>query len=86
MADSALLLQAKWDWANTSASNEYSTQVQIYRNPKPSTAVAGGFPIVVTKNKIRGRGRSLQLRFESQTGKDAELVGWGIWFQKNRRP
>ena len=86
MADSALLMQARWDWANTSASNKYSTEVQVYRNAQPSATIAGGYPIVVTKNKVRGKGRAVQIRFTSQTGKDAELIGWGIWFQKNLRP
>ena len=86
MADSALLMQTRWDWANTSASNKFSNPTQIYRNPKPSNTIAGGFPIVVNKNKVRGKGRALQIRFTSESGKDAELVGWGLWFQKNVRP
>jgi hypothetical protein len=86
MADSSLKMQAKWDWANTSASNKYSTEVQVYRNTRPNPATASGFPIIVTKNKVRGKGRALQLRFTSEAGKDAELVGWGIWVNKSARP
>lgn len=86
MADSSLLMQARWDWANTSGSNKFSQQVQVYRNTRPNTATIAGFPVVVTKNKIRGKGRSLQLKFTSETGKDAELVGWGVWYNKNTRP
>lgn len=86
MADSSLLMQARWDWANTSASNKFSQQVQVYRNTKPSATIAGGFPIVVTKNKVRGKGRALQIRFTSESGKDAEILGWGIWINKNARP
>lgn len=86
MADSSLLMQAKWDWANTSASNKYSTQVQVYKNTRPQAASAAGFPIIVNRNKVRGKGRALQIRFTSETGKDAELVGWGIWINKKDRP
>lgn len=86
MADSSLTMQARWDWANSSVSNKYSTTVQTYKNNQPSSAISAGYPIVVSKNKVRGKGRSLQLRFASETGKDAELVGWGIWFTKNARP
>ena len=86
MADSSLTMQAKFDWANTAASNKYATQVQIYRNTRPNTATIAGFPVVVTKNKIRGKGRALSLRYTSESGKDAELVGWGILFNKETRP
>lgn len=86
MADSSLLMQARWDWANAALSNKFSQQVQVYRNVRPSAASIGGFPIVVTKNKVRGKGRALQIRFVSETGKDAELVGWGVYIDKKDRP
>lgn len=86
MADSSLKMQARWDWANASSSQKFSQEVQVYRNVRPNSGSAAGFPIVVTKNKVRGKGRALQLRFSSESGKDAEIVGWGIWINKNARP
>ena len=38
---------------------------------------------VVTKSKVRGRGRSMKLRFESTTGKDFHLVGYEVIGAKN---
>ena len=38
---------------------------------------------VVTKSKVRGRGRSMKLRFESATGKDFHLVGYEVLGGKN---
>ncbi len=86
MADSSLLLQTRWDWANATISKKFSQEVQVYRNTRPNPNTIDGFPIIVTKNKIRGKGRAIQLRFTSQPGKDAEIVGWGIWINKNTRP
>lgn len=86
MADSSLFLQARWDWANTSASNKFSNTIQVYKNTRPNPATAAGFPVIVTKNKVRGKGRALQLRFSSEAGKDAELVGWGVYINAEKRP
>ena len=39
------------------------------------------FPVVVTKNKIRGIGRALQFRFEcSEIGKNFDLLGWSVQY------
>lgn len=86
MAQTSLLLQTRWDWASAAASNKFGPSTQLYRNNYNTTVIADGFPIIVTKNKVRGKGRALQLRFTSETGKDAELVGWGIWINKGTRP
>ena len=86
MADSSLKMQSRWDWANLSGSKKFSQTVQVYRNVRPSATTLNSFPIVVTKNKVRGKGRALQLRFVSDPGKDAEILGWGIYITKNGRP
>ena len=38
---------------------------------------------IVTKSKVRGRGRSMKLRFESAAGKDFHLVGYEVIGGKN---
>jgi len=40
---------------------------------------------VVTKSKVRGRGRSMKLRFESTSGKDFHLVGYEVIGAKNTK-
>lgn len=40
------------------------------------TGYDDGSPLVITRNKVRGRGRSLHLKFEAGAGKDAHLLGW----------
>jgi hypothetical protein len=44
-----------------------------------------GQPVVVTKNKVRGRGRALQLKFTAEAGKDAHILGWQTNFNVETR-
>lgn len=57
---------------------------QLFTNniytPSSGTDFDSGFPITITKNKVRGSGKALRLRFESETGKDFDLLGWAINF------
>ena len=75
----SLLMQARWDWSDSSTSGKWGTAQQVYRHPReytPSgTAYDDGNPLVITRNKVRGRGRSLYLKFTGETGKDAWLAG-----------
>ncbi len=89
---SSLLMQARWDWATTSKSNKFGASQQVYKFRQPlfidddDPEIDTGYEMVVTKNKVRGKGRALQLRFTSETGKDFEIIGWAIWFNKNAKP
>ena len=82
---SSCLFQVKWDWSNSNKSGKYSTKREAYRHVRqPSfedadTTFDTGYPIVVTKHKVRGSGRAIQFRFESEaSGKDFDLLGWSI--------
>ena len=35
-----------------------------------------GYEVIVSKNKLRGRGRALSLYIYSEEGKDMHLLGW----------
>lgn len=87
---SSCYFQVKWDWASSSASNKWSTKVQAYRFRRvpqfseDDLTFDTGFPIVVTKNKVRGNGKAIQFRFESdEIGKDFDLLGWAVPFEGN---
>lgn len=82
---SGCYMQAKWEWSDHTNSGKYSPRVQAYRFiksyvPSSGTDFDSGFPVVVTKHKIRGTGKALRLRFESETGKDFDFIGWAIAF------
>jgi len=81
---SSCYLQAIWDFANHSNWGKYSTKFQAYRFNRNYTPLNVSDPfnygtdLIITKNKIRGNGRAISLRFESESGKQCEIVGWSI--------
>lgn len=83
---SSLFLRAKWDWSSGSQSGKWSTRQQAYRLKEqfiPDVTTSdwdNGRYLTSTKLRIRGNGRALQLRFESESGKDFDIVGWGTVF------
>ena len=79
---SSCYVQSQWNWANSAASGNWGTAFQAYRIlrlPTPSGAGAwdSGNSMVVTKNKLRGSGKTLSLKIYSETKKDMRLLGWG---------
>ncbi len=90
---SSCYFQAKWDWSDSSNSNRWSTKIQVYRFRRQPTVnednlnFDNGFPVVVSKNKVRGAGKAIQFRFESnEIGKDFDLLGWAVPFSGNTTP
>lgn len=90
---SSCYFQVKWDWASSSMSNRYSTKIQAYRLTHlppfdvSNLAVDTGFPIVVTKNKVRGHGKAIQFRFENnEIGSNFDLLGWAVNYSGNTNP
>jgi hypothetical protein len=81
---SSCLVQAQWNWANSANSGKWGNSFQAYkllRNYIPS-GVSDSFDygeaVIVTKNKLRGVGRSLSLYIQSEQGKDMRILGWAI--------
>jgi hypothetical protein len=80
---SSCKVQAQWGWSNSAANGKWGKEFQAYRilrNYTPSGAADAydsGESMVVTKNKLRGSGKSISLYIKSETGKDMKLLGWG---------
>ena len=89
---SSCYMQAKWEWADNSNSSRWGRRQQVYRilktyNNTPTTLdFDNGFPVVVTRNKVRGQGRSLHLRYDSEDGKDFDLYGWATNYSIETAP
>ena len=90
---SSCLITPRWDFAVTDAQGKIGSQFQAYRLflPKATSPSSGdtfdyGPDVVITKNKLRGRGRALSLRFLAESGKDMILLGWGILGYRNDEP
>lgn len=79
---SACTIRGKWDWNTTSTGNKWSNTFEGYRFRRPyiisgiNDTIDTGESVIYTRNKVRGRGRALSLRFESQTGKKCHILGW----------
>lgn len=79
--DSSCFMQAQWEWTNSPNAGRWSRKQQVYRLPRFIAFSEGSsfdFDVVQTKNKVRGKGKALSLLFESEAGKDMQLLGWGI--------
>jgi hypothetical protein len=98
--ESSTLMSAYWDWTNDPISGKggatypdttakSSGQFEVYRHVRnfvPSgTTDVDGYPVVVTRNKVRGRGRSLQLRFDGATDKDSHILGFTTNYKVTRK-
>ena len=90
---SSCKVQSQWQWNNSAAQGKWGVVFQAYRftKPTPTNPVAGmafdyGDTVIVTKNKLRGRGDALSLYFQSEQGKDMKLLGWGLEMTQNDTP
>lgn len=83
---SGCVVQGLWDWhGDDSMWSKNGKEFSAYklRHDLPEFSNEAGeikYPedVIITKNKLRGRGRSLSLRFSSEDGKDMKLIGWHI--------
>lgn len=79
---SSTLMQARWEWADNANASRWGTEQEVYRHQRTYVPVNDadtyddGIPCVTTKNKLRGRGRVLQLKFTAGEGKDSFIMGW----------
>lgn len=81
---SSCLMTAKWDFTDNAIANKQSTQTEVYRLKRnfivqdASDEFVYGYEVISTRNKLRGRGRSVRLRFDSSAANDLHLLGWSI--------
>jgi len=88
--ESSTTMTARWDWSDDSVTGKVGAAQQIYRHVRdfvPSAADdVNGYPVVVTRNKVRGRGRVLQLYFEANSStKDSHILGFTTNYKVSRR-
>lgn len=81
---SSCLVNAKWDLANSVRSGKIGSQFQGYRLRRPyfasgtSDTFDYGWEVVTSKSTLRGSGKALALRFETEPDKDCRLLGWAL--------
>lgn len=81
---SSCLVQARWDWSNSNASGKWGREFQAYRYRKlylpqdDEDDYDNGFETIVTRNKLRGNGKVLSLKFRTEPFKNLHLYGWSM--------
>lgn len=75
--DAGGYLQGRWDYGSTSSSGKWSTTQSIF-DPSITTKT-----IVARRLKVRGKGRSLQLKISSESGKGFIIIGWAMQLMGN---
>ncbi len=89
---SGCMVQAQWDWADSINSGKWGTSFQTYRYKRNYIPTGAedifdyGKIVIVTKSKLRGNGKALSLRIESETEKDCKLLGWAVLMEAPARP
>jgi hypothetical protein len=79
---SGCLAQAQWDWANSANSGRWGREFQAYRYPRHympadvNDPFDTGFSTITTRNKVRGKGRVLSIKFSTEPLKDCKILGW----------
>jgi len=88
--ESSCKVRSQWDWANSTASGKWGKEFQAYRYRRmyfPEDAddsYDSGHRTIVSKNKLRGRGRVVSLLLSSEEGKDLNLLGWSMNIASNQ--
>ena len=83
---SSCWMHARWDFATAAVTGKWGAEQQVYRRTRAYIPEEGedgteGYDVIVTRNKIRGRGRTIQLKFEGEEGKDCHILGFAIHYE-----
>ena len=70
--NASAFLQSKFDFANSSTSSKWSSTQQLY-----NSAITGR-GTRTRRLKVRGKGRAMQFRFTSESGKPFTILGWSV--------
>lgn len=86
---SGCFMRGQWDFSNTIVSNKWSPLVQVYRYRRAQFVNGlddpydNGFDLIVTKSKLRGRGKAFSLYLETEPRKDCRIIGWSVSLNGN---
>ena len=81
---SSCKVQSQWNWSNSANSGKWGSEFQAYRLLRNYIPTGSGDPfdygdgVIITKNKLRGSGKTISLKINSEEGKDMKLLGWAF--------
>jgi hypothetical protein len=71
------LMRGLWEWTTDASTKRWSTPQQVYNEARTNRAVN------YRRLKVRGKGKALQLKFNSVSGRPFTLIGWSIFETSN---
>jgi hypothetical protein len=80
---SGAFVQMRWDYTDLDV-GQWTKQEQAYRLHRqyvPQDAADPfdyGYTLIQTKLRMRGKGKAFSIRYESETGKDMQLIGFAV--------
>lgn len=86
--ESSCIGRIQWDFTNARHSNRWSREVQLYRPSRyymseEGGSIDNGYNVLVTKTKMRGRGKSFALYMTTEPLKDCQILGWNLTVTSN---
>ena len=81
---SSCMVQTRWEWSDSANSKRWGTPFQAYRYKRfympegPLDTFDIGFATIVTKNRLRGSGKVLSIKFYTEPYNDLHLYGWSM--------
>lgn len=84
---SGLNVSAAWDFSENfgAAQQVYRLKFPVFPNNSDLTDFDYPQDVITSRVKIRGHGRSMRIKYESEQGKDFLLLGWGMVQGRNPR-
>lgn len=81
--ESSCMARSQWDFADSVVSNKWSFPTQVFRRIRTrgddgSGDFYTGHEYLVSKSKMRGRGRAFSLYLETEPEKECHIVGWNL--------
>ena len=81
-----IIITGKWEWTSNADTGRWTNPQQgikpkrVFAPTNEANPNNDGHEIRSSKLKMRGNGKSLVIRYESEDGKDFQLFGWAIPF------
>ena len=88
VGSSGLLVSSLWDFSSTATSNpQQAYRLKVMPVVNPGNLNSFNYPetVITTRLKLRGKGRSVRLKFESEQGKNFVLLGYSMMGGVNGR-
>ena len=84
---SSLFVSSAWDFNDTFGASQQAYRLKFPVVVDPDNLDVFGYPesVITSRLKVRGTGRSVRIRYESEEGKDFLLLGWGVIYGRNPR-